>query len=186
MCTRRIGVCTVEVFGLHPQLQAEQEHALAPELQEHEEWEQAELREHEEPEQAEQEEEEVLEPVEPEDPAERLVWLQAERQAAESMGIPWKLRGPPAPADPHAKWRGQKFRDGSQRWANRGGKRKLEWAEYYKKKGAGKGTTASTAGGPSGAPSSKGGKGGGASSSSSKGSKGRGASGSSGSGLRRQ
>ena len=47
--------------------------------------------------------------------------LRAEAHAAKDMSIPWQQRGPGAPIDNSQQWRGQKWREGSQRWANSGG-----------------------------------------------------------------
>ena len=49
--------------------------------------------------------------------------------------LPWDVRGPPGPSDggprTHKK---QKYRDGSQRWANSGGQHHEKFALYYRKK----------------------------------------------------
>jgi hypothetical protein len=59
--------------------------------------------------------------------------LRAEQAIARRIGIDWKHRGPTAPEveDKHATWRGQKFRPGSQRWANNGGARSAWYNTYY-------------------------------------------------------
>ncbi len=59
--------------------------------------------------------------------------LRAEQEIARRIGIDWKHRGPTAPEveDKHATWRGQKFRTGSQRWANNGGTRSAWYNTYY-------------------------------------------------------
>ena len=131
----------VQVFGLHPhppeELCAEQEE-----------------------EQEEEEDEETL--VANEEAQDReledsdmphLTWLRAEQAAAQACGMRWQERGPPPPP-PGAKelWRGQKFRQGSQRWGNRGGQNVAAWRKFYEEKkkgfrkggkGTGKGTTTS-------------------------------------------
>ena len=62
--------------------------------------------------------------------------IDAEREAfreASAAGIMrMRDRGPPAPQEggPNS-WKGQKWREGSQRWGNRGGKRKDEFAAFY-------------------------------------------------------
>ena len=68
--------------------------------------------------------------------AEELQDLRDESAAAHSLGIGWKDRGPPGPPedDPTATWRGQKWREGSQRWANGGGSNREWYKMYYKAK----------------------------------------------------
>ena len=58
----------------------------------------------------------------------------AEIAAAKSSGLGWQFRGPQGPelGGPET-WRGQKWRPGSQRWANSGGKDKAKYAPYYYK-----------------------------------------------------
>jgi hypothetical protein len=60
--------------------------------------------------------------------AERLE-AAAERTVAEAFGLSWQERGPPGPScgGPQT-WRGQQFREGSGKWANRGGRNQ----EYYR------------------------------------------------------
>jgi hypothetical protein len=58
----------------------------------------------------------------------------AEAQVALDMGLKWRERGPPPPEDPSERWRGQLYRPGSDRWANRGGKAASWYSEYYKNK----------------------------------------------------
>ena len=68
------------------------------------------------------------------------MWLAAERAAAEALGVRWQDRGPPGPTEPSSEtWRGQHWRPGSERWANRGGVNREWWAAYYKAKGKSKG-----------------------------------------------
>ena len=65
-----------------------------------------------------------------------LADLRGEQAAAESLGLTWKERGPPS--EYCETWRGQKFRPGSNRWGNSGGRHK-EWRTgYYRAKGKGK------------------------------------------------
>ena len=60
-----------------------------------------------------------------------LLDLQAERAEAERRGLRWQERGPPGPKAGGPKtWRGQQYREGSGKWANRGGK----WKDFYSKK----------------------------------------------------
>lgn len=54
--------------------------------------------------------------------------LRAERAAAEEAGLRWQDRGPP---EHQPYWRGQKYREGSDRFANRGGRKKEWWSTYY-------------------------------------------------------
>ena len=67
---------------------------------------------------------------------EELVCLRAERDAAAMHGIKWRQRGPPGPRGPQEPgcaahtWRGQKWREGSRRWANNGGTNK-DWYKHY-------------------------------------------------------
>ena len=63
------------------------------------------------------------------------MWLdmQAEAAVSQEMGVPWQMRGPPGdPADPHARWRGQRYRPESGKWANRGGENRDYYRGYYK------------------------------------------------------
>ena len=57
---------------------------------------------------------------------------------SDCTSLPWDVRGPQAPSDggpqTHKK---QKYREGSQRWANAGGKHKEKFALYHKKKAQG-------------------------------------------------
>ena len=73
---------------------------------------------------------------------EELIELQAERWAAETVGVKWQDRGPPGPDRGGAsEWRGQQWRAGTnggkQRFANRGGAKKEYYTELYKAKAAG-------------------------------------------------
>jgi len=57
-----------------------------------------------------------------------LVDLRCESEAARSLNLGWQHRGPPNPDhDPDARWRGQRYRQNTGKWANSGGIRK----EYY-------------------------------------------------------
>lgn len=60
--------------------------------------------------------------------------IMAEAQVARDMNLKWRERGPPAPEDPSERWRGQSYRPGSGRWANRGGQTSWWFSEYYKNK----------------------------------------------------
>ena len=54
---------------------------------------------------------------------------------ARSMGLSWAERGPPAPAQGGpSTWRGQTYRRGSGRWANRGGQLKEWYTGFYQAK----------------------------------------------------
>ena len=85
--------------------------------------------------------------------------MAAESSVANMLGIRWRDRGPPTgPASGFSKWRGQKWREGSKRWANRGGANRDWYRAFYsgatstkgkdKNMGKGKGTkgTASSSG----------------------------------------
>ena len=63
--------------------------------------------------------------------------LRDERSSAEEHGLKWRQRGPPPSDDGHDTWRGQQYRKGSERWANRGGKNREWWASFYKATKAG-------------------------------------------------
>lgn len=66
--------------------------------------------------------------------AQALRSMRAERQLAESAGLHrWDpMRGPLGPAEGGPRtWRGQAFREGSQRWANRGGANREYFAWKY-------------------------------------------------------
>ena len=58
--------------------------------------------------------------------AEEVATLRQEQQLAEDCGMTWAERGPAE--GQVANWRGQAWREGSQRYANRGGKNR----EYYR------------------------------------------------------
>jgi len=61
-----------------------------------------------------------------------LLMLAAERDVATSNAIPWQQRGPPGPEEGGpSTWRGQQWREGSGRWANRGGANKNFYTEFY-------------------------------------------------------
>ena len=71
-------------------------------------------------------------------PTESFRDTSVEMEVAKACGVPWDIRGPPGPQEGGPRsWRGQKFREGSQRWANRGGKNKDLWKEYYNMKNRG-------------------------------------------------
>ena len=62
--------------------------------------------------------------------------LEEEQKAAAACNIPWDKRGPPGPdQNGPTKWRNQKFRQGSCRWANNGGRDKAKWKLFFQKKG---------------------------------------------------
>ena len=58
--------------------------------------------------------------------------MQAEGAVSQEMGVPWQMRGPPPPDDPHARWRGQRYRPETGKWANRGGENREYYRGYYK------------------------------------------------------
>jgi hypothetical protein len=67
---------------------------------------------------------------------EQIIELRAEAEVAHDLGIKWQDRGPPGGKKGDT-WRGQEFRESTQRYANRGGKCK-EWCTgMYKAKAAG-------------------------------------------------
>ena len=57
--------------------------------------------------------------------------LREERLAADAEGLKWRDRGPAA-TEEVTRWRGQQFRAGSDRWANRGGANKDWWTTFYR------------------------------------------------------
>lgn len=64
--------------------------------------------------------------------------LDAERHLAGLLNLKWRQRGPPPDMVPggRSKWRNQKWREGSQRWSNRGGKHREWYAKVYGGKAA--------------------------------------------------
>ena len=59
--------------------------------------------------------------------------MKHEQATAIEEGVPWDMRGPRGPADDGPRvWKGQKFREGSQRWANGGGRKKQQYVQYYR------------------------------------------------------
>ena len=66
-------------------------------------------------------------------------WAESAEETAAAIEhrIRWQDRGPPGPDEEHQTWRRQQWRKGSQRWGNRGGKRKGWWGEYYSALGQG-------------------------------------------------
>ena len=65
--------------------------------------------------------------------------MRAEENVARDMGLDWSLRGPPGPSEGGPKtWRGQNYREGNGKWANRGGKHRKWFTAYYKAKTSGK------------------------------------------------
>ncbi len=67
---------------------------------------------------------------------EQVIELRAEADAAHELGVRWQDRGPPGGKKGDT-WRGQEFRESSQRYANRGGKCKDWYSGMYKAKKAG-------------------------------------------------
>ena len=67
-----------------------------------------------------------------------FLWLRAEQQVAQEMGLRWQERGPPPEALPEGQttWRGQAYRPGTGKWANRGGANKQWFTEFYRAKKA--------------------------------------------------
>jgi hypothetical protein len=53
-----------------------------------------------------------------------------ETDLAKSLNIPWRLRGPPGPTAEGERFRGQRWRANTERWANRGGHRR-DWFKCY-------------------------------------------------------
>ena len=66
--------------------------------------------------------------------------LRQEQELAQRSGVRWQDRGPPGPdLEGPETWRGQRWREGSQRFSNRGGQhREYYAAKYGKGKGQGK------------------------------------------------
>ena len=74
-----------------------------------------------------------------------IVELRAEEKAAAERGLSWQERGPPGPEDGGPRrWRGQRYRPCSGKWANRGGWRTKAkavgkgWKRFYDEKYGGK------------------------------------------------
>jgi hypothetical protein len=83
--------------------------------------------------------------------------IRIEQAITFTYGRKFADRGPPPPAEGGPDlWRNQKFREGSGRWGNRGGKYRHEYTAYYNKgtgdkgKGKSKDPTASSSGGDKG------------------------------------
>ena len=69
-----------------------------------------------------------------------LIESAAEADVAHELGVPWSERGPVGPDQGGpSTWRGQRFRHGTQRWGNRGGKYREYYKLLYSGKGKGKG-----------------------------------------------
>ena len=68
---------------------------------------------------------------------EELLDLRAEQKAAEEMGLRWQDRGPPPDLVQGDTWRGQRYRPGTGKWANRGGENKQWYSGFYAAKKAG-------------------------------------------------
>jgi hypothetical protein len=67
---------------------------------------------------------------------EQMIELQAEAEVAHRLGIRWQDRGPPGGKRGDT-WRGQEFRETTQRYANRGGKCREWYTGMYRAKAAG-------------------------------------------------
>jgi hypothetical protein len=67
---------------------------------------------------------------------EQILELRGEAEAAHEGGVRWQDRGPPGGKKGDI-WRGQEYRESSQRYANRGGKCKDWYSGMYKAKKAG-------------------------------------------------
>lgn len=61
-------------------------------------------------------------------------YYQAERTIAHQLGLKWRERGPRNPDGSNAVevFRGQRWRESSNRYANRGGKKRVYWEEYHR------------------------------------------------------
>jgi hypothetical protein len=62
-----------------------------------------------------------------------LADLRAESEVARQLGLSWQQRGPPV-STTDGTWRGQKWRESSQRFANRGGSKRSWYEGYYRAK----------------------------------------------------
>ena len=66
-------------------------------------------------------------------PPEVMMYYAAERDAASAAHVRWQQRGPPGPYSGGPEfWRGQTFRQGSGRWANRGGTNRSWYATFHR------------------------------------------------------
>lgn len=93
----------------------------------------------------------------PSSPGAQMDWnapevVEAERLIFKQLQVRMKDRGPPPPSEggPQS-WKGQVWRESGQRWGNRGGKRKEEFAEIYRQqraRGEGAGGSSSSSAGP--------------------------------------
>ncbi len=71
-------------------------------------------------------------------PQEELQDLAAERTVSAEMELRWRERGPPGPPQGGpTTWRGQAWREGSQRFGNRGGRLRAWYDAFYRAKRAG-------------------------------------------------
>ena len=68
-----------------------------------------------------------------------------ETALAKQFQIPWKLRGPDLPMFRGEKFKQQSFREGTGRWANRGGSRREWFSCYYSALSAGAGKSEAAA-----------------------------------------
>lgn len=69
----------------------------------------------------------------------QLADYRAEEAVAREFQIPWQQRGPPGHS---GTWRSQVYREGGQRWGNRGGASRDWYRAYYVAKGKGKSANA--------------------------------------------
>ena len=59
--------------------------------------------------------------------------IQAEREIFKALQVRMRDRGPPPSSEGGPQtWKGQVWREGSQRWGNRGGKRVAEWTAFFR------------------------------------------------------
>ena len=65
---------------------------------------------------------------------EELKELRVEQLVADAWNVKWQERGPAGPPGERTKdlWRGQKWRPGSERWANNGGKNKIWYSGFMR------------------------------------------------------
>ena len=69
-----------------------------------------------------------------------LVELKAEEAIARALNVAWQRRGPPGPENGGPpRWRGQRYRPTTGKWANRGGRNQEYYRQLYANKGNRKG-----------------------------------------------